>query len=126
MTSFSRRHASICRAIICIILVTFTVACTSMQTIPLTDREALTSLISVGEKVEVTRHDGEVSTFIVDQFSESGIGGDGYFVEYDDIEQIRVARDTGSIDDSKMLWIILGIALVIVALGNGPQEIQGF
>ena len=97
-----------------------------MQTIPLTDREALTSLISVGEKVEVTRHDGEVSTFIVDQFSESGIGGDGYFVEYDDIEQIRVARDTGSIDDSKMLWIILGIALVIVALGNGPQEIQGF
>ena len=121
MTTLFRDHALVCRAIICTILAAFTVACTSMRTIPVTDGETLSSQVSVGEKIEVTRHNGDIVNFTLHEITESGIGGNEYFIRFHDIEQIRVAQSTRSVEDLEhvetvVLGVMLGALLFALAL----------
>lgn len=115
MTTFFRDHAPVCRAIICTILATFAVACTSMRTVPVTDGETLSSQISVGEKIEVTQHNGDIANFTLHEITESGIGGDEYFIRFDDIEQIRVAQSSRSVEDLENVeTVVLGVMLGVL------------
>ena len=43
-----------------------------------------------------------------------------------DMQQLRVAQSTGSHDDNRRMWIMLGLLAVLVAVSDGPQEIQGY
>jgi hypothetical protein len=98
-----------------------------MQTIPLTDREALASLISVGEKVEVTRKNGDIVSFRVEQISESAISGQGHAIPFDDIGQLMVVRSADSNGNMYRIWILLGlIAVLFVLFDTGVLEGQGY
>ena len=122
MTIFFRNHMSIIEMFICTILITFTSACTSTRTISVTDGEILSGQISMGEKIEVTQHDGDVTSFIVDEITDSGIGGDDSFIEYDDIEQVKVAQPASSINDPEGEWttaflgLMLGFAVAVLII----------
>ena len=126
MNAFVRNHSPLFRVIVYLSLITFTVACTSMHVIPITELENLPNQLVVGDKVEVTGRNGEIVEFRVEKITESGISGQDHAIAYDEMQQLRVARSNGSTGDNKFLWITLGITLVILALGDGPQEIQGY
>ena len=97
-----------------------------MRAIPISDRENMANQILVGELVEITHKDGHIVKFRVEQISESGISGEGQAIAYDDMQQLKVAQSTGSNGDNKKMWIVLGLLAVIVAISDGPQEIQGY
>ena len=97
-----------------------------MRAIPISDREYIANQLVVGDKAEVTRKDGDIVKFRVEQVSETGISGEGHAIAYDDMQQLRVAQSTGSHDDNRRMWIMLGLLAVLVAVSDGPQEIQGY
>jgi len=91
-----------------------------MRTVPVTDRETLSSQISMGEKIEVTQHNGDIVNFSLHEITESGIGGDENFIRFDDIERIRVAQTSRSVEDLEnvetvLLGVILGALLFALA-----------
>jgi hypothetical protein len=87
-----------------------------MYTIPISDRENMANQLVVGDKVEVTRKNGDIVKFRLEQISESGINGEGHAIAYDDMQQLRVAQSTGSNVDNKRMWLMLGLLAVLVAV----------
>lgn len=114
MVSIARTNSMICRSLVVLIIVTFTSGCTTMQPIRGTDGESLSNQISVGDTVEITRLDGEVVKFKVDDVLQSGVGGEGQFIAYKDIRQVRVARKGSA---TPALLIVGGIVAAILLVG---------
>lgn len=127
MLSFVHNDSPICRATVAIVLITFATACTSMRTIPVTDSSGIAAHLSIGDKVQATQSDGRVTEFIVSDITDVGIGGDGEFVAYDDIQSLKFAKAAYTDNDQNTIWIVVAlVAVLLVAFGNGPQEIQGY
>jgi len=101
--------------IIYLVLITFVAGCTSMQPLPATDAESLTSQIEVGDKIKIIRNDDTDVTFRVSAVSDDGISGDGVFVAYSDIRQVQV-NQTGN---GKTLGIVAGIVILAALIGAG-------
>lgn len=116
MNVFAHSFFGVYRSIACLVLVTFSTACTIMQPLSTTGDQTLSSQIAVGDKVEITRTDGTALTFKVGNVSELGISGGGEFVAYSDIRhasirQVRMGPTVG---------IIAGIvAIALLAGGSG-------
>jgi len=118
MTSIIQTPATIYRIFLCLILLTFTVGCSTFQRLPGTDQATITSQVAVGDSVKITKNDGEEVRFKVSEITDSGIGGEGQFVAYSDIGEIRSAQfSTGatvgiSVMTGFILFLIVGLAVL--------------
>ena len=72
----------------------------------------------MGDSVKITKNDGEEVRFKVSEITDSGIGGEGQYVAYSDIGEIRSAQfSTGAtVGVSVMTGYILLIVLAGAAL----------
>ena len=121
MASIAHTNSIICRSIVFLILVTFTVGCTTMQPIRGTDRETLSNQISVGDTVEIAQKTGGIVRFEVDEISESGIGGEGKFIAYRDIRQVWISQISRKSPGGIVLGIVVivgGVALLLALIEN--------
>jgi hypothetical protein len=100
------------KLIINLILIAFTVGCTTMRPLPATDAQSLASQIEVGDKIRIMRNDDTDVTFKVSAVSDEGISGDGVFVAYSDIRQVQVSQ-TSMV---KSLGLVAGIGIILAAL----------
>ena len=109
--------------IICLVLTTFSVGCTTMRSLPATDTQSLASQIMVGDKISIVRNDLTDITFNVSIVSDEGIGGEGVFIAYSDIQQVQVQQfSTG-----KTLGLVAAaIAVLALALASSAGGIGGF
>jgi len=118
MTSIIQTPATIYRIFLCLILLTFTVGCSTFQRLPGTDQATITSQVAVGDSVKITKNDGEEVRFKVSEITDSGIGGEGQFVAYSDIGEFRSAQfSTGatvgiSVMTGFILFLIVGLAVL--------------
>ena len=97
------------KAVICIVLLTFTLGCTSTQLLTTTSPQALVNSVSVGDEIEIDRKDGTKLKLEVTEVSQEGIGGGGIFVPYAEMQQVSISHKnmigTG-------LLVFLGIGLL--------------
>lgn len=120
MATVAHTGSRACRTLLLLVFfVTTTLGCTTLQPVAGTDREAISGQISVGDRIEVTQLDHGIMKFKVDEISESGIGGDGLFVDYRDIRQIRTRKT----HLGKTVFGVVGgtaIVLILALVAAGP------
>ena len=89
MKSNKQVQTTVGRLCVCLALLVFAAGCSTFQRLPGTDAETVKSQVSVGDSVKITKNNGEKVRFKVSEVSDSGIGGEGQFVAYPDIQEIR-------------------------------------
>ena len=92
MTLSRLKESTASRLVTFLALVAFATGCSTMQPISGSDFVAITAQVDIGDKVKITRSDSSTIKFRVDEISESGIGGDGEFVAFDEIHTIEAGR----------------------------------
>jgi hypothetical protein len=102
------------KVVICIVLLAFVAGCTTMRSLPSSDAQSIGSQIEVGDKVQVTRSDGSDVKFKVEAISDEGLAGDGIFVAYSDILQVRVREHS----TAKTVGLVVAILVVIKGLSD--------
>jgi hypothetical protein len=103
------------------VLITFAVGCTTMQSVPAIDAQSLASQIEVGDEISIVRNDLTDVTFDVDVVSDEGIGGDGVFVAYADIRQVQVRQfNTG-----KTVGFAAILVALVITIGSSDIGISG-
>ncbi len=100
---------SLNKAVLCSVLLTFTLGCTTTRPLAMTSPQALVDLVAVGDTVEVKRKTGDSLEFKVTEVSKEGIRGSGVFVPYSDIQQLAQSRDNHV---GTALLVILGVAVL--------------
>ena len=102
------------KLIVYLILISFTVGCTTMQPVPATDTQSLANQLEVGDKIKITLLDNSDVAFKVSAVSAEGISGDGVLVAYSDIQQVQVREfSTG-----KTVGLVAGIAGILAIVGT--------
>ncbi len=109
------KRLTVNKFIIYLVMIAFTGGCTTMHSLPATDAQSLANQIVVGDKINIIRNDDTDVTFEVGAFSNEGISGDGAFVAYSDISQVRVS-DT---NNGTILGLVAGIVLLVALIGSG-------
>jgi hypothetical protein len=99
---------------VCIVLLAFAAGCTTMRSLPSSDAQSVASQIEVGDKVQVTRNDGSDVEFKVEAISNEGLAGDGVFVTYSDILQVRVREHS----TAKTVGLVVAILVVVKGLSD--------
>lgn len=80
------------RFVSCLVIVSMLGACGTTRPLTATDSKTLASQVTVGQKVEVERHDGTVTRFKVTEVSTDGLRGREVFVPYADIKRVHVVE----------------------------------
>ncbi len=83
-----------------------------MHPLPATDAQSIASHIEVGDNVQLTRSDASDVRFKVEAISNEGLAGDGIFVAYSDIQQVRVR------EHSTAKTVALVAAILVVVKGS--------
>ena len=109
------------KLIINLILIAFTVGCTTMRPLPATDAQSLASQIEVGDKIKIMRNDDSDVTFKVSAVSDEGISGDGVFVAYSVIRQVQVGQ-TGT---GTTLGLVAGIGILVAIIVSSASGSGG-
>lgn len=99
-------HDILIKALICTVLLTFTLGCTTTRPLTTTSPQALVDSVAVGDKVEIAKTDGTSLKLKVTEVSKAGIGGSGMFVPYAEIRRVLVSREN---------WIGTGLLVVLGA-----------
>jgi hypothetical protein len=99
-------HEALNKVLICIVLLTFTLGCTTTQSVTATSPQALVDSVAVGDTIEITRKDGTSLDLNVTEVSIAGIQGGGIFVPYADIQKVSISREN---------WIGTGLLVVLGA-----------
>lgn len=119
MTIKLDKNPGITRSIMWIVLITFTAGCTTMQPVHGTDAASYSAQIEVGDKIRITRTDLSTVEFEITQIANDGIGGDGTFVAWSEIEQIETVH--GNTAATVAILALATIALAVaVAAAAGP------
>ena len=120
MLRHARVRASVRRVIICTVLLIAIAGCSSSPAIRFSDTEAISSQVSIGQLIEVTQLDGSVSRFHVREITNDGIGGDDYFIKFDDIDHVTVVQPESTREErvrhelqNAFIGIMLGIILFV-------------
>jgi hypothetical protein len=100
------------KVVICIVLLAFVAGCTTMRALPSNDAQSITSQLTVGDEVQITRIDASVVRFKVDAISDEGLAGDGVFVAYSDIQQVRVKEFSAV----KTVGLVVTILVIVKGL----------
>ena len=109
------------KLIIYLVLITFTAGCSTMQPLSSTDLTTVASQVSAGDKVEITRTDGETLKFKVSEISDNGITGDDIFVAYTDILKIKVQQSSNN-RKSNILIVALTAVGVLMLIGLALED----
>ena len=88
--------------------------CTTVQPLP-TERTQLSQTLQPNDRVVIVTTAGQRLKFKVEKVDESGVHGPGYYVAYDEIQSISLAKFQGG----RTALIALGIAAVAAAAGGG-------
>jgi uncharacterized lipoprotein YajG len=101
-----------------------TTGCTSLQNVPLTQRDQTIARpdVKVGESVIVTKKDGAKQKFTVTSVEDSALAGKNVRVAYADMASLDVQRSDGPHISNKGLIIgavIVGALAVAAASGGG-------
>ncbi len=89
MTSITQVQTTTGRLCVCLALLIFATGCSTYQRLPGTDAATVKSQVDVGDNVKITKINGEKIEFEVSEVSNTGVGGEGQFVAYADIQEIR-------------------------------------
>ena len=100
-------HEPLNKALVCIVLLAFTLGCTTTRPLTTSSPQALVASVAVGDEVEIERNDGTRVKLDVTEVSIAGIRGGSIFVPYADIQQVSVIHEN---------WIGTGL-LVILGVG---------
>ena len=109
------------KIVISIVLLSFVAGCTTMRSLPTNDAQSIASQLEVGDNVQLTRSDASDVRFKVEAISNEGLAGDGIFVAYSDIQQVRVRKHS----TAKTVGLAAAILLVVKGLydyANGVGE----
>jgi hypothetical protein len=97
--------------IISIVVISIAAGCTTLRSLPATDAQSIASQLEVGDKVRITRHDATDAKFRIDTISSEGIGGDGVFVAYSDIQTVQVREHS----TAKTVGLVAAILIILKA-----------
>lgn len=78
-----------------------------------TDTRSLQEQLSLGDEIEILRKDGTEVRFEVDTIDNNGVGGDGIYVAFEDINELAVRK--ASIGKNTLLGI--GILMLVILIG---------
>lgn len=112
------RYPGLTRFITCLVLIAFATGCTTMRPVDGTDAASFAGQFEVGDKVRITRMDFSTHEFEITEIADDGIGGDGIFIPWSDIQLAEIRRidrlRTGTV-------VVLGAAVVLagVVLASG-------
>ncbi len=109
------------KVVICIVLILFVAGCTTMRPLPATDAQSIASQLEVGDKVQITRSDASEVTFKVESISNEGLAGNGIFVAYSDILQVRVREHS----TAKTVALVTAILVVLKGLADYSEAVVG-
>ena len=97
------------RTIIPFIAATFMfAACSSWETVPISESE---STVATGDRVRVTRHDGETVEFVVRSIEPAALAGDDINISLADVAKLQ-RKD---LDEGATVLTGIGFALLAVA-----------
>jgi len=108
-------HEVFNKALICTVLLTFTLGCTTTQTLTTTSPQALVDSVAVGDKVKIAKKDGTRLALKVTEVSTDGISGSGTFIPYADIQQVSADSENRV---GTILLVALGVGLLYVMEKN--------
>ena len=97
------------KVVICIVLISFVTGCTTMRALPSIEAQSIASQLEVGDDIRITRSDDSDVRFKVETISNEGLAGDGIFVAYSDILQIRVREHS----TAKTVGLVAAILIVL-------------
>lgn len=118
MTAILRTHPGFTRLVACLVLIAFAAGCTTMRPLEGPDPTAFASEIEVGDKVRITRSDFSAVEFEVTNVANDGIGGDGIFVPWADVQQVEIRR----IDKLRTgIVVVLGAVVLAGAVLAGSE-----
>ncbi len=118
------RVLTVNKFVIYLVLIAFTAGCTTMRPLPATDAQSLASQIEVGDKIEIVRNDLSEVSFKVNAVSDEGISGNGVFVAYSDVRQVRISQFSTAKTWSLIAGIVV-IAAVAVAASDPGVSLGG-
>jgi hypothetical protein len=85
-------------------------ACTSLQGVPMPPDPGKTPAVKVGEKVEVTKKNGDIVQFRVTAVEPDALVGKDVRVAYSDIGILQVER-TDPAQTNVAVWVTVGVIL---------------
>ncbi len=109
------------RFVIYLVLIAFAAGCTTMRSLPATNAQSLANEIEVGDKINIIRNDLTKVTFEVAAVSDEGISGDGVFVAYSDIRQVRVRQ----LSTGKTVGLVAAIVAVLAIAASADYGPSG-
>ena len=118
MVTLAIMSSRTCRTLMLLVFVTTTLGCTTLRPVIGSDLEAVSNQISAGDKIEVTRQDHRLVIFRVSEITKTGIGGEGNFIDYGDILQIRVVKKS----PGRTVIGVVAAALLLAVLIAGPAN----
>ncbi len=99
-------------------------ACSSMQTVSISDLEDpdIPGEIQHGDRVEVVTRDSEKMEFAVTDINTEGIGGKFGFIPFENIRRLRVQRPgSGSGNSANWIWGIIGAAALVALIASADS-----
>jgi hypothetical protein len=100
------------KIIICIVLIAFVTGCSTMRALPAIDAQSIMSELEPGDDVQITRSEAPDVKFKIEAISNEGLVGDGIFVAYSDILQVRVREPSSA----KTVGLVVAILVVVKGL----------
>ena len=101
-----------------IVLVSIAVGCTTMRLLPATDAQSIASQLQIGDEVIIVRSDAADAKFEIDTISDEGIGGDGVFVRYSDIQNVQIRERS----TAKTVGLVSAILIVVAGMVEFVDE----
>ena len=98
------------RAIVYLVVITFVAGCATTRSLPASDAGYLQTHINVGDKVNILHRSGREIDMIVSDVNTEGLEGDGAFIAYPDIKEVRIT----SHDQVIMTGFLILVGVVLV------------
>jgi protein involved in polysaccharide export with SLBB domain len=106
MMTLGQNHRNLYLITIAVFLCLFAADCTTTSKVPATYWSTLATRIEPGDKVTITKSDGQEVKFKVTEVNNQGITGDGQYVAYADMREVLLTE----YDSEKTTELVIGVA----------------
>jgi hypothetical protein len=110
MMTLVQKHRNLYLITIAMFLCLFTAGCTTTTKVPATYWSTLATRVEPGDKVAITKSDGQEVKFKVDEVNNQGIAGDGQYVAYADMREVLLTE----YDSEKTAKVVLATTGTVV------------
>jgi hypothetical protein len=129
MMTLVQKHRNLYLIIIALFLCLFTAGCTTTTKVPATYWSTLATRIEPGDKVAITKSDGQEVKFKVDEVNNQGIAGDGQYVAYADMREVLLT-EYDSEKTTEVVLVVAGTAAVgylfLRELANATRSLPAY